>query len=58
MEQLVGENGPLIHRSSSVSEPPLITGRALAQLRAVGPAETTKEALADWEYWVKHGYQF
>lgn len=30
----------------------------LTQLRAVGPAEKTKEALADWEYWVKHGYQF
>ena len=37
-------------------------GRTLAvpltQLRAVGTAGKTKEALADWEYWVKQGYQF
>ena len=30
----------------------------LAQLRAVGTAGKTKEALGDWEYWVKRGNEF
>ena len=28
------------------------------QLRKVGTAGKAKEALLDWEYWVKQGYQF
>jgi len=30
----------------------------LAQLRAVGTDAKTKEALADWDYWVKQGHEF
>jgi hypothetical protein len=30
----------------------------LAQLKPLGMDATTKQAVADWHYWVAHGYQF
>lgn len=30
----------------------------LAQLEAIQPDNTTAQAVADWHYWVKQGYQF
>lgn len=30
----------------------------LSQLEIVGANEQTREAVADWHYWVKRGYQF
>jgi hypothetical protein len=30
----------------------------LSQLKPLGADATTREAVADWHYWVAHGYQF
>jgi hypothetical protein len=30
----------------------------LAQLKPLGMDATTKQAVADWHYWVARGYQF
>jgi len=31
-------------------------GRPLSQLAAIGPDESTEEAIRDWHYWVARGY--
>ncbi len=33
-------------------------GVPLSQLKPVGAAEETVQAIEDWHYWVKQGYQF
>ncbi len=30
----------------------------LSQLKAVAADESTSQAVEDWQYWVKHGYEF
>lgn len=33
-------------------------GIPLAQIKGISVDENTSEAIADWHYWVEHGYQF
>jgi hypothetical protein len=32
------------------------TAVPLSQLAAIGPGESTAEAIGDWHYWIGHGY--